>query len=114
MKKNSRAAIQIVEVGLRDGLQNETSIVSVANRVALAQRLCEAGLGRLELGAFVRPDRVPQMAGSAEVIRTVLKKVEKGELSSRVRFSALVPNSHGFDDAKATGIQEIAIFGATS
>ena len=61
------SAVEIVEVGPRDGLQNETRAITVADKVTLIDALSEAGFHRIEAGAFVRADRVPQMAGSAEV-----------------------------------------------
>lgn len=114
MSARKKDSIQIVEVGLRDGLQNEKAVVSTADRIELARRFAAAGVTRMELGAFVRADRVPQMAGSKEVIERVLAYAANGEISPKVKFSALVPNEHGFEDALATGIQEIAVFGAAS
>lgn len=114
MSAKKKDSIQIVEVGLRDGLQNEKVVVSAADRIELAQRFADAGVTRMELGAFVRADRVPQMAGSKEVIEKVLARAREGKISSKVKFSALVPNEHGFEDALPTGIKEIAIFGAAS
>lgn len=101
------SVVQIVEVALRDGLQNEATQVSTENRVLLAEKLVAAGTKRMELGAFVRADRVPQMAGSADVVRHVMGEY-KGE------FSALVPNLKGLEEALATPIREVAIFTAAS
>jgi hydroxymethylglutaryl-CoA lyase len=100
--------ISLVEVGLRDGLQNESVFLTVEQRLELAAKLIEAGSKRLELGAFVRTDRVPQMAGSAEIIRQVLADHKK------IQASALVPNRKGLDDALKTEIKEIAVFGSAS
>lgn len=100
--------VQIVEVALRDGLQNESINVSILDRIELARRLIEAGVTRMELGAFVRPDRVPQMRGSSEVIEKVLENKPKGE------FSALVPNLRGMQEALKTPVKEIAVFTAAS
>lgn len=107
-----KKAVSIVEVGLRDGLQNEKVILQTQDRVDLAARLIDAGASRLELGAFVRPDWVPQMAGSKEVIQGVFSgraaKIKKD------KFSALVPNLRGFDEAANIGIQEVAIFASAT
>lgn len=103
-------SVEIVEVGLRDGLQNEKEILSVANRVEFAQKLLSSGVKRLELGAFVRADRIPQMQGSAEVIEGVMQ----GSFRKSPIFSALVPNMIGLEQALQTPIKEIAVFAACS
>ncbi|MBX2994185.1 MAG: hydroxymethylglutaryl-CoA lyase [Bdellovibrionaceae bacterium] len=110
----SKKSVQIVEVGLRDGLQNEKATVSVPERIELAKRLAEAGSKRMELGAFVRADWVPQMAGSKEVIDGVFALVRGKSMPSKIEFSALVPNERGLEMALETGIKEIAVFGAAS
>lgn len=106
--------VTLVEVGLRDGLQNESAQVSSADRVEMAKMLVHAGVQRLELGAFVRPDWVPQMAGSQEVIAGVFASRTKDKKMARVQYSALVPNERGMTEAIQSGIKEIAIFAATS
>jgi len=103
-------SVVIQEVGPRDGLQNEAAMVTVATKVKMIAGLVDAGLKRIEVGAFVSPQWVPQMKGSEEVIKKVLKNHSKKSL----RFSALTPNLHGFDRARTTGIKEIAVFGASS
>lgn len=100
--------VQVVEVALRDGLQNESINVSISDRIELARRMIDAGVTRMELGAFVRPDRVPQMRGSSEVIEKVLENKPKGD------FSALVPNARGMQEALKTAVKEIAVFTAAS
>ncbi len=99
--------VRIVEVGPRDGLQNEAVAVPVETRVAFVEALAEAGLSSIEAGSFVSPRWVPQMAGTAEVL---------GRLRPRpgVSFPVLVPNMTGFDAARACGAREIAVFGAAS
>lgn len=104
MSKN----VSIVEVGLRDGLQNEKSNLSVIQKSELAQKLVEAGVQRLELGAFVRTDWIPQMAGSKEVVEKVLPLIPK------TKTSVLVPNARGMTDALTTKIKEVAIFASSS
>ncbi len=113
--------IRIVEVGLRDGLQNEPEILSTQFKVWFAKQLVEAGLKNIELGAFVSPKWVPQMADSKKVIQSVLKwhkaqSVKTGQKlnMSKVNFSALVPNLKGYERAIKTDLKEIAIFGAAS
>ena len=99
--------VTVVEVGPRDGLQNEAAPLSVEDRVAFCDRLTAAGLPVVEVGAFVSPKWVPQMAGSDEVLRRVSKP-------EGVRLPVLVPNRTGFDLARAAGAREIAVFTAAS
>ena len=99
--------VTIVEVGPRDGLQNEATPVSVADKVALVEALAAAGLPVVEAGAFVSPKWVPQMAGSEEVLRAVTKR-------PGVRYPVLVPNLKGLEAALDAGAEEIAVFGAAS
>lgn len=106
--------VTLVEVGLRDGLQNESSQVSSADRVQMAKMLVHAGVRRLELGAFVRSDWVPQMAGSQEVIAGVFAWRAKDKVLSKAEYSALVPNERGMLEAIQSGVKEIAIFAASS
>ena len=104
--------VTVVEVGPRDGLQNEPTLVPPATRVTFVQALAAAGLTRIEAGAFVHPDRVPQMAGSDEVCAALAADTT---LAARgVRLSALVPNRNGLERAVAAGVREIAIFPAAS
>ena len=109
-----KKSVVIVEMGLRDGLQNEKTVLSSAVRVDFAQRLIEAGVKRLELGAFVSPHWVPQMAGTSEVVRQVLASVKTGKISKKTEFSVLVPNERGMLDAIQSGVKEVAIFAACS
>ncbi|MGO3742201.1 hydroxymethylglutaryl-CoA lyase [Kerstersia sp.] len=101
------APVRIVEVGPRDGLQNEARTLPPATRAQLVQRLAQAGLRHIEAGAFVSPRWVPQMAGSDEVLWLL------PELPG-VRYSALVPNEQGMRSALACGCQEVAVFAAAS
>jgi isopropylmalate/homocitrate/citramalate synthase len=96
-----------VEVGPRDGLQNESVPLPVEARVAFCDRLVAAGLPVVEVGAFVSPKWVPQMAGSDEVLRRVKKP-------AGVRLPVLVPNRKGYELARAAGAREIAVFTAAS
>ena len=101
------AEVRMVEVGPRDGLQNEAKALPAAVKIALIERLGEAGLSVVEAGAFVSPKWVPQMAGSAEVLANLTRK-------PGVRYPVLVPNLRGFEAARAAGAEEIAIFAAAS
>lgn len=106
--------VRIVEVGPRDGLQNEKKTLDPSVRLELIKKLADAGLKKIEIGAFVSPQWVPQMAGSLELVRDVLKLQNSGAISKEVQFSALVPNIRGMEDALKAGITEVAIFGACS
>jgi len=101
--------VTLVEVGLRDGLQNEKVFLSIQQRVEFAEHLIASGLRRIELGAFVRTDWVPQMAGSAEIISQILSQHGK-----KIQGSALVPNERGLQDALKTELKEVALFGSAS
>ena len=99
--------VQIVEVGPRDGLQNEAVFVPVADKVALIDLLSMTGLRRIEVASFVSPKWVPQMAGSAEVLSRLTRR-------PGVAFSALTPNMRGYRDAVAARADAVAVFGAAS
>jgi hydroxymethylglutaryl-CoA lyase len=99
--------VRLIEVGPRDGLQNEAQPISVADKVQLVDALSNAGLGYIEVGSFVSPKWVPQMAGSAEVFAQIQRK-------PGVTYGALAPNLRGFEDALAAGVKEVAVFAAAS
>ena len=99
--------VRIVEMGPRDGLQNEARPVSVATRIALVEALADAGLRSIETGSFVSPKWVPQMAGTAEVLAGLTPR-------PGVDYPVLVPNLKGLEAALAAGTREIAVFGAAS
>lgn len=99
--------VKIVEVGPRDGLQNEKAVIPLESKVALVQGLASAGLSIVETGSFVSPKWVPQMADSADVFNAISRQ-------SGVTYSALTPNMKGFDAAVAANADEVAIFGAAS
>jgi len=101
------ARVKMVDVGPRDGLQNEPQSLPASVKIALIERLAEAGLPAVEAGAFVSPKWVPQMADSAEVLRGIARR-------PGVRYPVLVPNMKGFEAARAAGAEEIAVFGAAS
>ncbi|WP_299549788.1 hydroxymethylglutaryl-CoA lyase [uncultured Tateyamaria sp.] len=100
-------AVEIYEVGPRDGLQNEAGEISVADKIALVDKLSAAGFRRIECTSFVSPKWVPQMAGSAEVLAGITR-------APGIRYAALTPNIRGFEDARAAGANEIAVFGSAS
>ncbi|MGP1677337.1 MAG: hydroxymethylglutaryl-CoA lyase [Burkholderiales bacterium] len=99
--------VRIVEVGPRDGLQNEAGVVPTAVKIELIHRLADAGLPAIEATAFVSPKWVPQMADNAAVMAGIRRK-------PGVAYPVLVPNIKGFEAALAAGAEEIAVFGAAS
>lgn len=99
--------VKIVEVGPRDGLQNEKQPVPAAVKIGLIDRLTDAGLPAVEAGAFVSPKWVPQMADTAEVLAGIRRR-------PGTAYPVLAPNLKGFEAALAAGASEIAIFGAAS
>ncbi|MEW6254357.1 MAG: hydroxymethylglutaryl-CoA lyase [Pseudomonadota bacterium] len=101
------AEVRIVEVGPRDGLQNEPGRVPLAAKVALIDALGAAGLPVIESGSFVSPKWVPQMADTAEVLAALTRR-------EGVRYPVLVPNLKGLEAAMASGVEEIAVFAAAS
>lgn len=102
--------IRIIEMSARDGLQNEPQIFSPATRADFVQRLAEAGLRHIEVGAFVSPKWVPQMEGTDKVYEELRKK----RIPKSVRMTALVPNLRGFADALNAGANDVAVFTAAS
>ncbi|PID49311.1 MAG: hydroxymethylglutaryl-CoA lyase [Proteobacteria bacterium] len=104
---NIPSQVKIVEVGPRDGLQNEPYPISVADKVALINRLSASGLRMIEAGSFVSPKWVPQMANSADVYSAIDKQ-------AGVAYPMLVPNLKGMEAALAAGVKEIAVFAAAS
>ncbi len=99
--------VKIVEVGPRDGLQNETAIIPVEIKIALIDRLSAAGFVNIEAASFVSPRWVPQMATSSAVMAGIARR-------PGVVYSALAPNLIGFEAALAAGADEIVIFGSAS
>jgi hydroxymethylglutaryl-CoA lyase len=99
--------VTVVEVGPRDGLQNETAAVATADKIGFVDRLSAAGLSAIEVSAFVSPKWVPQMADAADVFAGMQRR-------PHVRYTALVPNLAGLERAHAAGLREVAIFAASS
>jgi len=99
--------VKIVEVGPRDGLQNEKTMINASDKIALIEKLTDAGISYIESGSFVSPKWVPQMATSTEVFNQLKR-------DSGVTYAALTPNMRGFEAAMAAGVTEVAIFAAAS
>src|SRR5690242_1418176 len=100
-------AVRMVEVGPRDGLQNEKAVVPTATKIELINRLSACGLRTIEATSFVSPKWIPQLADAAEVYAGIEKK-------PGVAYPALVPNEQGYERARAVGVSEIAVFTAAS
>src|SRR6476659_11428127 len=99
--------VRIVEVGPRDGLQNEKTTVATADKIALIDRLSATGLRTIEATSFVSPKWVPQLADAAEVFQAIHRV--RG-----VAYPVLVPNEQGYERARAVGASEVAVFTAAS
>lgn len=102
--------IKIVEVGARDGLQNEKTILSTDDKFQFISLLSETGLKTIEITSFVKPTAIPQMGDAVELFTKVNKQLG----SSSINLPCLVPNIKGYETAKALGVKEIALFSATS
>ncbi|XPF94566.1 hydroxymethylglutaryl-CoA lyase [Colwellia sp. RE-S-Sl-9] len=105
--ENFPTTVTIVEVGPRDGLQNEKQLISAEDKISLIDMLADAGVTSIESGSFVSPKWVPQMATSTDVFNGINKK-------SGVKYMALTPNIKGFEAAINANVDEVAIFGAAS
>ncbi|RDZ29672.1 hydroxymethylglutaryl-CoA lyase [Lysobacter silvisoli] len=101
------SSVRIVEVGPRDGLQNEKAQIATADKIALIDRLSATGLRSIEATSFVSPKWVPQLADAAEVFAGIARK-------PGVHYPVLVPNEQGYERARAVGVEEIAVFTAAS
>lgn len=99
--------IKIVEVGPRDGLQNENQLIPTSTKITLIDNLVAAGLAYIEAGSFVNPKWVPQMADSAEVFSGITRQ-------PNITYAALIPNLQGFERAIAVNANEVAVFAAAS
>ena len=99
--------VHIVEVGPRDGLQNERTPISVADRISFIEALIGAGLDTVEVGAFVSPKAIPQMVNSDQVLRGVSHH-------TGIEFPVLVPNEKGYEASQQAGAKQIAVFAAAS
>jgi len=100
-------AVRIVEVGPRDGLQNEKALIATADKIALIDRLSRTGLRTIEATSFVSPRWVPQLADAAEVFAAIDRR-------PGIAYPVLVPNEKGYERARAVGAEEVAVFTAAS
>lgn len=110
MLNNLPKKVRIVEVGPRDGLQNEKTIVSLADKVTFIKMLSEAGLNEIEAGSFVRAEKIPQMSDGIELYSSLMKD----QSLKKTKLISLVPNEKGLENALSVGVKEIAVFTATS
>ncbi len=101
--------VRLVEVGPRDGLQNEKKVLGLEDKVRFIQELAQAGLKNIEATSFVRPDKIPQMGDAAELFSAVAPLLKSG-----ISLPCLVPNLKGLEGAQSVGVKEIALFSATS
>ncbi|MBS2020439.1 MAG: hydroxymethylglutaryl-CoA lyase [Deltaproteobacteria bacterium] len=113
--------VSVYEVSPRDGLQNESATVPLSGKVRLIDALAAAGLERIEITSFVSPKWIPQLADADELVEAVRAQAfsrvppsADPHADTKVRYSALCPNPHGLERAKATGIEEIAVFLSSS
>jgi len=107
LSHNMPSQIRIVEVGPRDGLQNEKTIIATADKIALIDRLSATGLRSIEATSFVSPKWVPQLADAAEVYSGITRQ-------PGISYPVLVPNEQGYERARSVGVSEIAVFTAAS
>lgn len=107
LKSMPKDAVDLFEVGPRDGLQNEAALIPTGRKIALVDLLSQAGFRRIEVASFVSPKWVPQMADSADVLAGIAR-------ARGVSYAALTPNMRGYEGAKAARADEIAIFGSAS
>ncbi len=101
------SGVKIVEVGPRDGLQNETAVVPTQTKVALVEALSQSGVSEIEVSAFVAPRKVPQLNDAAAVFHRIRRR-------DGVCYSALVPNEQGLERAIAAGVEKVSVFTAVS
>ncbi|MEM7646780.1 MAG: hydroxymethylglutaryl-CoA lyase, partial [Pseudomonadota bacterium] len=92
----------------------EWRVKGIGQRFQLLKKLSQSGLPRIEIGAFVSPKWVPQMSDTSPLVKKALRAQKSKQINPKIHFSALVPNLRGFENAKASGIKEIAVFGAAS
>lgn len=107
-------SVVLVEMGLRDGLQNEKVVLPAEFRVEFAQKLANAGLRRIEVGAFVSPKWVPQMQSTDQVLQGLMSLQKEKKFNKNIEMSVLVPNEQGMYEALKNGVKEVAIFTAAS
>ena len=113
---NTPSSVRIVEVGPRDGLQNEKQSISLEVKLELIKRLSLTGLRTIEAGSFVSPKWVPQMASSEKIFEALSEEKRKGQeaWTHGITYSGLTPNMKGLEAALEAGADEVAVFGAAS
>lgn len=102
--------VKIVEVGPRDGLQNEKEIIATEDKFQFISLLSDSGLKTVEVTSFVKPPAIPQMGDAEELFKLVNEKL----INKKINYPCLVPNMYGYEKAKSSGVKEIALFSATS
>jgi hydroxymethylglutaryl-CoA lyase len=108
--KHLPSKVRLVEVGPRDGLQNEKTIVSLSDKIQFIKKLSDSGFAEIEATSFVRGDKIPQMSDGADLYKSLKKEID----SNKTRLISLVPNLKGMESALLAGVQNMAIFTATS
>lgn len=106
--------VRLIEMGLRDGLQNESFVLTIDQRLQILNGLLDAGSKNVEVGAFVRADKVPQMAGTKELLHRGNQIKAKKRDSKDIEFAVLVPNEKGWEEASEEGVNEIALFASST
>lgn len=109
-----KSSVVIVEMGLRDGLQNEKVILSPEVRVEFIAKLIKSGSKKIEAGAFVSPKWVPQMAGTSEILTQLHNHKDSSSWPKNLKFSVLIPNEQGMQEAIRHGVKEVALFASSS
>ena len=106
--------VHLCEVGPRDGLQNEKTIVPAADKIRFVELLAHAGLREIEVTSFVSPKWVPQLADAEEVLRGAMERAARTPAGESIVLSALVPNERGLERALACGVRKVSVFTAAS
>jgi hydroxymethylglutaryl-CoA lyase len=106
--------VHLCEVGPRDGLQNEKTIVPAADKIRFVELLAHAGLREIEVTSFVSPKWVPQLADAEEVLRGAMERAARTSAGESIVLSALVPNEKGLERALACGVRKVSVFTAAS
>ena len=114
MTRHADREVHLCEVGPRDGLQNEKTIVPVADKVRFIELLAQAGLREIEVTSFVSPKWVPQLADAEEVLAGAIARASRTPAGEPIVLSALVPNEKGLERALACGVRKVAVFTAAS
>lgn len=114
MTQDEGGEVHLCEVGPRDGLQNEKTIVPVADKVRFIELLAQAGLREIEVTSFVSPKWVPQLADAEEVLAGAIARASRTPAGEPIVLSALVPNEKGLERALACGVRKVAVFTAAS